>query len=465
MTARRLRADLPFRRVALVLSGGGALGAYEVGVLKVLEAVALAPALVAGVSVGAINAVAWLAADRKTADLERVWREMRASHVGLNWLTLALRAAGAVGAAVALLELLLTLLGSRELSGAYWFWKAASARVDLASTQLDMAFWLVFGAACLLIVFSARRIEWWLWNAAPLGDPGRGHRLLGRVALGAGALHLIVWAMGWAWPHRFSASVVILLALAWLASGSGDVGQFLRRIGFSLLPETGGRGLWGGRSRRRVLSRLVDAGDASRLVGSGTGLVIGALGLDRGLMTHFISWPDPTPQFIAHVEQELGEVKTLRTPKEVLDAAMASSAIPGVFEPEQIDGRDFIDGVGFSNQPLHVAIAADADAMLVVLLSPSASPTPATRPPDLFALGGRLLELANWRDLQTELRALPEGWTRRGSPARICVVEPDRPLPGGVLTFETETSATLIALGEQDAWRALDHAGWLAPIA
>ena len=31
------REDLPFRRIALVLSGGGALGAYEVGVLKVLE--------------------------------------------------------------------------------------------------------------------------------------------------------------------------------------------------------------------------------------------------------------------------------------------------------------------------------------------------------------------------------------------------------------------------------------------
>src|SRR5207249_10850048 len=58
---RALRADFPFRHVALVLSGGGALGAYEVGVLKVLERLGLAPALVAGVSSGALNAVAWVA--------------------------------------------------------------------------------------------------------------------------------------------------------------------------------------------------------------------------------------------------------------------------------------------------------------------------------------------------------------------------------------------------------------------
>ena len=53
--ARRLRPDLPFSRPAVVLSGGGALGAYEVGVLRVLEAVGLRPAIVAGVSIGALN--------------------------------------------------------------------------------------------------------------------------------------------------------------------------------------------------------------------------------------------------------------------------------------------------------------------------------------------------------------------------------------------------------------------------
>ena len=71
--------------------------------------------------------------------------------------------------------------------------------------------------------------------------------------------------------------------------------------------------------------------------------------------------------------------------------------------------------------------------------------------------------MANWRDMQTELRQLPEGWSREDRPARICVVEPDDVLPGGVLGFDPEQAAALIERGEQDAWEALERAGWLAP--
>ena len=62
-----LRSDLPFRRLAVVLSGGGAFGAYEVGVLRVLEGIGLRPKILAGTSAGAINAVVWLAHDFQTA--------------------------------------------------------------------------------------------------------------------------------------------------------------------------------------------------------------------------------------------------------------------------------------------------------------------------------------------------------------------------------------------------------------
>ncbi len=462
MSERRLRADLPFRRIALVLSGGGALGAYEVGVLRVLEQLALAPAMVAGVSIGAINAVIWLAHGRRTEPLEKTWRQLRGSDVGLHWVALALRAAGAFGAVLAVLEILLTLLGSRELSGAYWIWRKASARVDLWSTQLDITSWVVLAAACFAIVFASRRLEAWLTGSAPIGEGARGRATLGRIALGVTIVHAVVWAMGWPWPHRFSASLVIVLALAWLGSGTGGAALWLRRFGFSLLPETGGRGLWGGRSRRRVLEKLVAEGDASKLTGPGTGLVIGALALDRGRMNHFVSWPQPDPQFVRRVEHELGEVTVLRDASEAIAAAVASSAIPGVFEPERIDGRDFVDGGGFSNQPLHVAIANESDALLVVLLTPSVSPTPAPPPTDLFGLAGRLLELANWRDLQTELRSLPPGWSDGDRPRRVCVIEPDRALPGSVLGFDPVQAGQLIELGERDAWTALERAGWLA---
>lgn len=459
--ARALRADLPYARVALVLSGGGALGAYEVGVLKVLEAVRLVPSLIAGVSIGAINAVAWLAAGRDVRPIEAVWRNARAETVGVQWVSLVLRVTGALTAFVALLELLLTLAGSRELSGAYWLWRRPSGNEDLLSTQLDLAFWIVLALAGGLMTLYARRVARDLERGSP-GDPARGRRRLRNVALGAAGVHVLVWFMGWPWPHRFSASVVLLLGLAWLASTPGHAGRWLRNLTLGLMPETGGRGLWSGQARRLILEGVLASGDPARIVGPGTHLVVSALDVDSGRIGHFVSWPDPDAAFVERLERELGEVFPVKDADEMLAAAVASSAIPGVFQPERVAGRDFVDPGGFSNQPLHVALAHGADAVLVVLLSPSQSPATVPPPEDLVTLGGRLLELANWRDLQTELRHLPPGWERDGRPARVCVVEPREPLPATLFSFEPARAAELIALGERDAWTALARAGWLA---
>jgi hypothetical protein len=52
-TAQR---HLPFECVALVLQGGGALGAYQAGVYEALSEAGIHPDWIAGISIGAINA-------------------------------------------------------------------------------------------------------------------------------------------------------------------------------------------------------------------------------------------------------------------------------------------------------------------------------------------------------------------------------------------------------------------------
>src|SRR5580658_811135 len=47
---------LPFESVALVLQGGGALGAYQAGVYEALAEAGIHPNWIAGISIGAINA-------------------------------------------------------------------------------------------------------------------------------------------------------------------------------------------------------------------------------------------------------------------------------------------------------------------------------------------------------------------------------------------------------------------------
>jgi NTE family protein len=72
----RLKADLG--RVVLVLQGGGALGAYQVGVYEALREAGVEPDWVIGTSIGAINAalIAGSTVGDRLAKLEAFWRRV-----------------------------------------------------------------------------------------------------------------------------------------------------------------------------------------------------------------------------------------------------------------------------------------------------------------------------------------------------------------------------------------------------
>lgn len=481
---RRVRDDLPFRRIAVVLSGGGALGAYEVGVLRVLETAGIRPAILAGVSVGAINAVLWMAHGFRTAPLERVWSKLRASSVGMRWITLSVRALGATLMAVAAIQVVLTLAGSPELSPRAWFEPAVSSYDGVIGAVLDTLAWLMVGLLGVLVARASRTAEESLARLSPPRDPHRLQRWFGwGLVLGLTA-HVVTWALGIAWPHRFSASILLIGGVAWFANRSGRTGDRLRRLILRVLPETGGRGLWGSDARRRLIQRVVSEGDPGALLAPETHLIVSACSIGSGHMGYFINWSNPTSEFRERIRHAVGHVTSMTHADEVIESAVASSAVPGVFEPVRIGDREFVDGGVFSNQPLHAALADGADAILVVLVSPSSGPPKPTRDPHLLELAGRLLEIANWRNLQTELRALPAGWGRQpassptadvssaafyaspastaASPVRMCVVEPESALAGGHYEFAAEHLAELKRRGGRDAWRALEAAGWLA---
>jgi NTE family protein len=62
-------------RVALVLQGGGALGAYQAGVYQALHECGIEPDWVSGVSIGAINAaiIAGNVPDQRLSRLRTFW--------------------------------------------------------------------------------------------------------------------------------------------------------------------------------------------------------------------------------------------------------------------------------------------------------------------------------------------------------------------------------------------------------
>ncbi len=75
---RRATPSLPFDCIALLLQGGGSLGAYQAGVYEALAEADLLPDWVAGISIGAINAaiIAGNAPEQRVERLRAFWMQI-----------------------------------------------------------------------------------------------------------------------------------------------------------------------------------------------------------------------------------------------------------------------------------------------------------------------------------------------------------------------------------------------------
>ena len=80
----------PFERIALVLQGGGALGAYQAGVYQALAEAHLHPDWVAGISIGAIASaiIAGNAPERRVERLRAFWETVSEAPLGTEVLGL-----------------------------------------------------------------------------------------------------------------------------------------------------------------------------------------------------------------------------------------------------------------------------------------------------------------------------------------------------------------------------------------
>jgi NTE family protein len=77
----------PFERIALLLQGGGALGAYQAGVYQALAEADLHPNWVAGISIGAMNSaiIAGNPPERRVDRLREFWETISAPPFGLPY--------------------------------------------------------------------------------------------------------------------------------------------------------------------------------------------------------------------------------------------------------------------------------------------------------------------------------------------------------------------------------------------
>jgi len=82
-----VQAHTPFEQIALLLQGGGALGAYQAGVYEALAEADLHPNWVAGISIGAINSaiIAGNPPKRRVEALREFWQTVSTSPLGIPY--------------------------------------------------------------------------------------------------------------------------------------------------------------------------------------------------------------------------------------------------------------------------------------------------------------------------------------------------------------------------------------------
>jgi NTE family protein len=80
----------PFERIALILQGGGALGAYQAGVYQAIAEANLHPDWVAGISIGAINSalIAGNPPEKRVERLRSFWETVSARPFGIPYFSL-----------------------------------------------------------------------------------------------------------------------------------------------------------------------------------------------------------------------------------------------------------------------------------------------------------------------------------------------------------------------------------------
>ena len=152
-----------------------------------------------------------------------------------------------------------------------------------------------------------------------------------------------------------------------------------------------------------------------------------------------------------------------------VDHLLASSAIPGLFQPIEIDGRMYWDGVLTQNTPVTGALAHEPDRMLVVGPVPAHPPA---RPPQTF---GDVVSLAIAHVLRdavvqnvrtaayTDDRVDGDG-DGGDDLVELLTVLPDTPIVGlgDLLDFEQKLARELVDSGRELTTAALEERGWSA---
>jgi len=458
------------QRVGVVLSGGGARGAYEAGVLLAFQDAQMPTPIIAATSIGSINAAFYAAHSQTTVgnaeEAVEAWYDITPTTVGIDWFRYILVLAGLTAVTAGLGNFL------RE-----WAWENG-IYIQLTRPKWTWISLFLTGAAVLFYYDKLSYIFHVLKNyvAKRRWTPDR------RKVTESLAANAIVWGCG-----------IGFLMLAHLHISTGEIldsshDLFLLGAAVALLAAMGfvfrkqvslfshkflrlplRTGLFPNFERTRFLrSRIPLRG----LMNSPIRVAMTAADVKTGTETVFTNATAEDLMRDPGVDGDFVLNETSHA-SDLLLAMIASSAFPIVYEAVPMRKGLYTDGGIVSNQPIRPAIRLGADVLFLVMVEAGAQRQNEIK--TFLDLGIRAIDILTAQNLKSDLRMLKSvnslcaQYARelnvRAEQVRVHVgdrcyrylkaftVAPSDDLQAGVLDFDGSLTASGVLRGYQDGVR------------
>ncbi|HYL93722.1 MAG TPA: patatin-like phospholipase family protein [Alphaproteobacteria bacterium] len=462
-------------RIGVVLSGGGARGAYEAGVLMAFQDAEVPTHIIAATSIGSINAASYAAHSQRTvgnADhLVHSWIELTPALLGIDWSRYIFLLAGLIAASAGISNFLF-----------HWF----QGMGIYFHPHHPKATWFSLGAAGLAILFFSDKLSY-IGYVAVNSIRKRRWKPDKRKTRVSVAANLLVWAciflfLGFTHIHlplggdrvfelSTAVPVVGLAVFVWL--GRRFLRERFSRLSHYFLRLPLRTGLFPNFERTKFLrDRIPEAG----LRNSPIRVIMTATDIKRGVARYFSNASlealaqDPGAQadFVS---------REIENPSDLVQAAVASSAYTFAYEAVPMNGRLWTDGGIMTNQPVQPAIRLGADVLFLVMIAPLEGADDTGDIKTFLDVGVHAVDILVSKNFKADISLLsninrlcqvyaseigvkPEQLELEIGKQRYRFVKsfniaPERPLPANTLDFDGEITGPVIVQGYKDATRVL----------
>lgn len=356
-------------RIGVVLSGGGARGAYESGALMAFQDAKVPTHIITASSVGSINAASFAAQAEglvgKADHLVQSWIELTPATLGIDWSRYIFLLAGLVAA-------------SAGIGNFIWEWLKEHG--IYLHAHHPKTTWLALAAAGIAILFFSdklsyieyvalnrlRRRRWdpdwpktWISIAANL-------LVLGFLVLFLGFTHLHVMSPDERRPLEFSAPLPLIVTALVIWGVYHLLREPLSRLSHRFLRMPLRTGLFANFERTKFLRDRIPH---DKLRNSAIRVIMTATDLQHATGKFFSNVPVEVLATDPGVELDFVR-REVEQPPDLLQAAVASSSYTFAYEAVPMDGRLWTDGGIITNEPVLPALRLGADVLFLVLLAP-----------------------------------------------------------------------------------------------